>query len=461
MSDIRALDPVAAPRTVRLSTLVRLRWLAIAGQVAAVLFVDRGLGFELPVVTCSILIALSAALNLFVQLRYPGNLRIDQWPAFSLLAFDVLQLGGLLYLTGGLQNPFSILLLVPVIVSATTLPPLPTVLLGLGVAGIASALFFGHMMLPFRPGGILPVPIEYEIGVWIALNSAAAFTGVYAFRVAEEGRQLARALSATELALAHEQHLSALDGLAAAAAHELGTPLATISLVAKEMQREFPPDSPQGEDLALLTSQAQRCRDILARLSSLPDQADLHLARLPLSHLIEEVVEPYRGFAAELIVEAPTGVRPEPTGRRNPAIIQGLANLVENAVDFAQSRVTISTEWTDRDVLITIADDGPGFAPGVIDRIGEPYVTTRDEPSAGHAAGGLGLGFFIAKTLLGRSGATVHLENRKAPAHGAVVHVSWPRAAMEGTSSAPVAPPRLAIADQPPAWQRAMEFLHS
>jgi two-component system sensor histidine kinase RegB len=461
MSDISATDPVVAPRSVRLSTFIRLRWLAIGGQVAAVLFVDRAMGFELPVVTCSILIALSAALNLFVQLRYPANLRIDQWPAFSLLAFDVLQLGGLLYLTGGLQNPFAILLLVPVIVSATTLPPLPTVLLGLEVAGVASSLYLGHMMLPWRPGGILPVPIEYEIGVWIALNSAVAFTGVYAFRVAEEARQLARALSATELALAHEQHLSALDGLAAAAAHELGTPLATISLVAKEMQREFPPNSPQAEDVALLTSQAQRCRDILARLSSLPDQADLHLARLPLSHLIEEVAEPYRAFGADLVIEPARGPRPEPVGRRNPAIIQGLANLVENAVDFAESRVTVSTEWTERDVVITIADDGPGFAPGIIDRLGEPYVTTRDRPSAGQAAGGLGLGFFIAKTLLGRSGATVHLENRKPPARGAVVRAVWPRAAMEGTGAPPLAPPRLAIGNPKPAWQRAMEFLHS
>src|SRR4051812_32768120 len=291
MTDLFVNEPIAPTRTVRLDTLIRLRWLAIGGQVAAVIFVDRALGFELPVVTCSILIALSGLLNLFVQLRYPANLRVDQWPAFSLLAFDVLQLGGLLYLTGGLQNPFALLLLVPVIVSATTLPPLPTVLLGVGVATIASSLFLGHMMLPWRPGGILPVPIEYEIGVWIALNSAAAFTGAYAFRVAEEARQLARALSATELALAHEQHLSALDGLAAAAAHELGTPLATIALVAKEMQREFPPGTALADDVALLTSQSQRCRDILARLTSLPDQPDQHMSRLPVTHLVEEVVE--------------------------------------------------------------------------------------------------------------------------------------------------------------------------
>ena len=462
MTDLAATDlvfAIAPTRSVRLDTLIRLRWLAIGGQVAAVIFVDRALGFELPVATCSVLIALSALLNLFVQLRYPANLRVDQWPAFSLLAFDVLQLGGLLYLTGGLQNPFALLLLVPVIVSATTLPPLPTILLGFGVTTIASALFLGHMMLPWHPGGILPLPIEYEIGVWIALNSAAAFTGVYAFRVAEEARQLARALSATELALAHEQHLSALDGLAAAAAHELGTPLATIALVAKEMQREFPAGSPQAEDVALLTSQSQRCRDILARLTSLPDQADQHMLRMPVTHLVEEMVEPYRAFAAAIVVEPAKGVGPEPIGRRNAAIIQGLANLVENAVDFAQREVTINTEWNDREVAITIADDGPGFARDIIDRIGEPYVTTRDQPSSGQAAGGLGLGFFIAKTLLGRSGGVVQLENLRAPLHGAVVRITWPRAYMDGANPTPAAV-RLPREGQKPAWRRAVEFLH-
>ena len=425
MTDIAVTTSDFDVRSLRLDTLVRLRWLAILGQVAAVVFVDRILGFEFPVTMCLILIVMSALFNLFLQTRYPATLRVDQWPAFALLAFDVVQLGGLLYLTGGLQNPFAILLLVPVIVSATTLPPRPTILLGVSVAGTASILFVGHMMLPWRPGGILPWPVEYEIGVWVALVSACAFTGVYAFRVAEEARQLARALNATELALAHEQHLSALDGLAAAAAHELGTPLATIALVAKELQRELPPDSPQAEDLALLTSQSQRCRDILARLTSLPDQAVERTTRLPLSHLIDEVVEPYRAFAAKIIVEPPRAEGPEPIGQRNPAIVQALVNLVENAVDFAESQVTVGTEWNNDEVIITIADDGPGFASAIMDRIGEPYVTTRGV--AENRRGGLGLGFFIAKTLLERSGATLHLANKKPPARGAVVRVRWPR----------------------------------
>jgi two-component system sensor histidine kinase RegB len=288
----------------------------------------------------------------------------------------------------------------------------------------------------------------------MALVSACAFTGVYAFRVAEEARQLARALNATEMVLAREHHLSALDGLAAAAAHELGTPLATISLVAKELQREMPDGSPQAEDLALLTSQSQRCREILSRLTSLSEQGDQHLARLPLSHLIEEVVEPYRAFAAKIAVVPPNGEGPEPVGQRNPAIVQGLANLVENAVDFARTKVTVATEWDDRSVAITITDDGPGFAAGIMDRIGEPYVTTRDGDS-NRGAGGFGLGFFIAKTLLERSGASLELANQKPPQTGAAVRVIWPRALMDTTGG----PAGEETTGDGTAWRRAMESL--
>ena len=428
-------------RSLRLDTLVRLRWLAVAGQTAAVLAVRFGLGFSLPTALCLILIGLSAALNLVLRARYPATLRLGQWAAFVLLAYDVVQLGGLLYLTGGLDNPFVILLLVPLIVSATTLAPRPTVFLGLVVVATATLLAWTHWPLPWAPAeGHLRLPFLYSAGVWLALVSACVFTGVYAFRVAEEARQLAKALNATEMVLAREQHLYALDGLAAAAAHELGTPLATIALVAKELERDIPPGTPHGDDVALLRSQSQRCRDILARLTSLSTQGDQHLARLPISHLIEEVVEPYRNFGTEIVVLPPKGSTPEPVGRRNPAIVQGLVNLVENAVDFAETRVTVGAEWTDDEVEITIADDGPGFSGAIIDRIGEPYVTTRrDVPAAGgpaHEAGGLGLGLFIAKTLLDRSGAVMDLANRDPPKKGAVIRVAWPRPLMDTARAA-------------------------
>ncbi|CAN5184436.1 ActS/PrrB/RegB family redox-sensitive histidine kinase [soil metagenome] len=449
-----------AARSLRLDTLVRLRWLAIAGQFAAVVFVAFGLGFPLPIAACFALIGLSVLLNLVTRVSFPATLRLGQVPAVVLLAYDVLQLGGLLYLTGGLDNPFAILLLVPVIVSATTLPSRPTILLGIAVVAVATLLTIFHEPLPWHPGLTLTIPLVYTGGVWVALVSACIFTGVYTFLVAEEARQLARALNATERVLSREHHLSALDGLAAAAAHELGTPLATIALVAKELEREFPPGGPHAEDVALLRSQSQRCRDILSRLTTLAWQGDQHLERLPLSHLIEDVVDAYRAFAVEIMVEPAKGSGPEPVGRRNPAIIQGLVNLVENAVDFAESRVTVCTAWDDRTVVVTIADDGPGFATAIIDRIGEPYVTTR-QPQPGDAtadpeAGGLGLGFFIAKTLLERSGGSLALANREPPARGAVVRVTWPRADMDIAAQAAAGEETIA---EGTAWRRPVESL--
>jgi two-component system sensor histidine kinase RegB len=257
------------------------------------------------------------------------------------------------------------------------------------------------------------------------------------------------------MVLAREHHLSALDGLAAAAAHELGTPLATIALVAKELERELPTEGPHAEDIGLLRSQVQRCRDILSRLTSLSGEADHPHSNQPLSHLIDEVVEPYREFSVEIALMPSTGHGKEPVGRRNPAIIQGLANLLENAVDFARNRVEVATGWDDRDVTITVADDGPGFAPGILDRIGEPYITTRAASGerANYEAGGLGLGLFIAKTLLERSGARLSMADREPPGSGAVVRVVWPRALFEpaSTGSDPGHPM--------PAWRSGPESL--
>ena len=423
-----------AARSLRLETLIRLRWLAVAGQSVAVAAVYLGLGFPLPLVWCIGLIALSAALNIGLGIAFPASHRLRAQPAFLLLSYDVIQLGGLLLLTGGLGNPFAILLLAPVIVSATTLAPGPTMLLGALVVVVATVLAFAHMPLPWHPAEVIALPWVYTIGVWVALVSACAFTGTYAFRVAEEARQLARALNATEMVLAREQHLSALDGLAAAAAHELGTPLATIALVARELQHEMAPDDPRADDIALLNSQAQRCRDILAKLTSLSGELDQAIAQRPASHLLEEVVEPYRAFGTEIVMLPPDGEGPEPIGRRNPAIIQALANLVENAVDFADSRVEIGIAWDAREVAVTISDDGRGFTPAILSRIGEPYVTTRGpagDDRAHHEAGGLGLGLFIAKTLLERTGARLTFRNKEPPRRGAMVRVAWPRALME------------------------------
>src|SRR5690606_15589639 len=249
-----------------------------------------------------------------------------------------------------------------------------TALLGGMVVATATLLAFFHLPLPWYDGAELAMPFIYVAGSWVALSSSIAFTGIYAFRVAEEARLLANALSATELVLQREQHLSALDGLAAAAAHELGTPLATIALVAREMERALGADSAYAEDVKLLRSQSERCREILKRLTSLSSEGEAHLARLPLTSLVEEVTAPHRDFGIAIKLEPGERIGPEPIGQRNPGVLYGLGNLIENAVDFARETVTVRWNWDEEHVGLSITDDGPGFPAEIIDRIGEPYM---------------------------------------------------------------------------------------
>jgi two-component system, sensor histidine kinase RegB len=428
-------------RQLKLSTLIRLRWMAVGGQSAAILVVGLWFGFPLPMGACFALIALSAWLNLGLRLVFPPAYRLDPNWAAALLAYDLLQLTGLLYLTGGLENPFAILLLAPAMVSATTQQPDKTFLIGAMTLAAATVLVFIHQPLPWFPGQVYDVPLHYVGGVWVALVSALGFMAFYAFRVAEEARVLAGALAATELVLQREQHLSALDGLAAAAAHELGTPLATIAVVAQELASEIKPGDPHAEDIRLIRAQSERCREILSKITSLSSAPEEHLGPMPLSHLLEEAVAPHRDFGIAISIER-KGEMPEPVAGRNPGLLYGLGNIIDNAVDFAKSEVRIRATWSALEVTIAIADDGPGFAPGVIDQLGEPYVTTRRaglSPAPEH--GGLGLGIFIAKTLLERSGAKLRLANRKPPESGAEVTISWPRAAFEATAPQTLAKP--------------------
>ncbi|MGD9914019.1 MAG: ActS/PrrB/RegB family redox-sensitive histidine kinase [Rhizobiaceae bacterium] len=423
MQEMREPDTQYSQR-LRLTTLIWLRWLAIVGQSAAVVIVAYVLHFPLPVSLCFALIACSAWLNIFLSFRYPTAQRLGPVPAFGILLFDTLQLAGLLYMTGGLTNPFSLLMTVPVVVSATSLPLRMTAMLGVLAIAAASLLAVWHLPLPWYSDAELTMPFAYVAGMWVAVVSSIAFTAVYAYRVAQEARLLANALAATELVLQREQHLSALDGLAAAAAHELGTPLATITLVAKEMEKALGSDPRFHEDVTLLRSQSERCREILKRLTSLSSEGETHLARLPFTSLVEDVIAPHRDFGIDIKLEALEQTGPEPVGRRNPGVIYGLGNLVENAVDFAKSRIVVRWRWDAARVVIGVTDDGPGFPPDIIDRIGEPYMSTRQGVEPG---GGLGLGLFIAKTLLERSGATLRFTNSLVPGEGASIEVVWPR----------------------------------
>jgi two-component system sensor histidine kinase RegB len=428
------------PRNVRLDTLIRLRWLAVFGQIAAVLVVHFGLEFEVPIWPCLAVVAVAALLNVALRVSFHQTQWLEPDRAAWLMAFDIAELASLLYLTGGLENPFSFLLLGPVLISATALPPRMTLLIGTFAMFCATVLVFLHYGLPWDSEDPLELPEIYMVGVWLSILLAIGYIGVYTWQVAEEARQLSDALAATELVLAREQHLSQLDGLAAAAAHELGTPLSTITVVVREIERALEANSPYAEDVKLLREQAQRCREILAKITELP--AGDPFDRMPLSALVEESAAPHRNFGVTIGVTYPSNRATEPVGARNPAIRYGLGNLIENAVDFAHQRVEIFAQWGPEEVSIAISDDGPGFAPEILDRIGAPYVTHRRPGPRGPEADegsvfGLGLGFFIAKTLLERSGGKLSLINQAPPLHGATVTVTWNRVEFERPTASP------------------------
>lgn len=418
-------------RPVRLDTLVGLRWLAIAGQTTGVLFVHFGLGYPLPLAECLALIALSVAFNLWLLFRLGSGHRPSIAFATSQLAYDCAQLGGLLALTGGLENPFSLLLLAPLSVSATTLPQRSTFLLAGFVVVMASILAVFHMPLPWDPDTRIVFNDLYVTGIWVSLVCGVVFVSAYTNRVAHEARQLADALTATELALSRHEQLSALDGLAAAAAHELGTPLSTIALAAKEMLAEIAP-GPLRDDVELIISQSARCRAILAKLRNLGADGGDPFAAVPLKALIAEVSKPHEGQGTTISVHG-DGVPPEPVIRRTVGLLYGLGNIIENAAQFARSSVVVMTAWDKANVRLTITDDGPGFAPELISRLGEPYLTTRARAMGSDAdkPGGLGLGIFIAKTLLERTGATLTFANAAADGSRARVSIVWPRTALE------------------------------
>lgn len=437
MVELLDLDLGRHSRRLHVDTLVRLRWLALSGQTAALLFTYFVLGFSLPLGLCLMVIAMSAALNIGLRITYGRVDQLNELPAAAVLAFDIIQLTALLYLTGGIENPFSMLFLAPIMISAVSLGGWITLSLTALMIGAASLLTVAHHPLPWFPGETLKLPLIYATGLWTAHVVSAAFIAIYLWLVALEARKLAEALTATELVLAREQHLTQLDGLAAAAAHELGTPLATVTLVVRDLEKQIPATDPLAEDVALLAQQVARCRNILGKLTSLGGDAGDILDEMTLSLMIEEVVGPQRDFGVKItIVE--NGEGRQPVARRNPGILYGLGNLIENAIDFAASEVRIAACWNDSSVKLVIEDDGPGFSPDVIGRIGAPYVTTKTHRRAKSEDGaGLGLGLFIAKTLLERSGAFVATANVSPPKSGARITIVWQRAVFERGAAIP------------------------
>lgn len=406
----------------RRSTLVTLRWTAVAGQALTLVIVSEVLGFSFPYWPCAVIVIMSALFNLAVTFMLPLDRRVGHTEAVLQLGFDMLQLASLLWLTGGMNNPFALLFVAPVVTAATTLSK--RVLFSIsGLVTLASLiLMFNHLPLPWSPAGSFSLPPQFKAATWLALMTAMVFTSVYAWQASREGRRMSEALAATEAVLAQEQKMAALGGLAAAAAHELGTPLATIQLVAKEMARELDAGTPMGEDAKLLVEQTQRCREILKQLGARGDTGEPIHDTMLLQALLEEASEPYFGLGSKIVIKT-HGEGPEPSLRRQAEILYGLKNYIENAVEFAASCVTLTGVWTTDSVNIRIEDDGPGFAPAVRARLGEPYVSVRGE--ANKMAGGLGLGFFIAKTLIERTGGRVSFDNHP-ESGGAFITLNWP-----------------------------------
>ncbi|MEQ9506604.1 MAG: ActS/PrrB/RegB family redox-sensitive histidine kinase [Hyphomonas sp.] len=415
----------------RLRTFITLRWLAVAGQTMAVLLVYFGLGFELPLAICLAIIAASAWLNVFLSFAFPSQRLTRSWEAALQLSFDTVQLAALIAVTGGLSNPFLLLLLAPVTVAALSLSLVRAsfvAVLALVMAGIMPLL---SLPLPWTEAGGTHLPTLFQWGQFAALAVGTVFFTVSAGRVSQDEARLVRALDAASVVMAREQKLSALGAMSAMTAHELGTPLATIHLVAKEMVRDLKDDDPYAEDIRLIAEQADRCRSILSAIRDARDATDIVHARMPLDALVEEAAAPMKGLGVAVIVRAAAGENGAPRApviERSPEILHALGAFIENAVSFAATKVEATASWTSDQVMITIMDDGPGFSPEVIPKLGEPYISDRSEARLG--GGDMGLGFFIAKTLIERTGGRIASRNRTPPATGAVVQAVWPLQAL-------------------------------
>lgn len=429
-----------------LRTLILLRWMAIVGQSAALIVAQVYLGFDLPMGLCLLTIATAILVNLVADNVFPRNKRLSETQSMALLLFDTLQLAVLLYFTGGLTNPFALLLLAPVVVSASALDLRATLIISAMAAGCATLLALFRIPLHTVTGTVFAIPKLFEFGFWLAILVGIAFLGLYARRISTEIHAMSDALLATQLALAREQKLTDLGGVVAAAAHELGTPLATIKLVSTELLDELQDHPSWAEDAALIRDQADRCRDILRQMGKAGND-DLHLHRAPYSAIIHEAAEPHAERGKKLIFSFDS-LTEEPTILRRPELIHGVRNLVQNAVDFAKGTVWIDGSWTADHLILRIADDGAGFTQQILGRIGDPFLRSkRDLPSAQTRPGyeGMGMGLFIAKTLLERTGAQLSFANgadpflnaeERPPRCGAIVEVIWPVAAMRAERGA-------------------------
>ena len=427
---------------VRLQTLIFLRWMAIVGQIIAIVAAQYFLTLNLELGYCSIAIGASILFNLLAGFLSPANKRLSQKATILSLLFDLSQLGILLYLTGGLSNPFSLLLLAPVTISATALTLNATLFLGGYAVIMTTFLTYFHLPLTLQNGTIQVLQPLFIWGNWTALLIGFIFLSGYARRVTVETFSMSQALAATQMALDREHKLTVLGGVVAAAAHEMGTPLATIKMVATELEEELDSNEDLRDDARLIREQAVRLSEILRDMGR-TGKEDLHLKTAPITEVLREAAEPHTN-RGKLITTLINGVLVSesigsiPNLPRQPEILHGLRNLVQNAVDFAYHNVWIDITWTEETIRILVADDGKGYPNDFLGRIGDPFLRrqkTKKDPGRPEYEG-MGLGLFIAKTLLERTGAQLIFANgtsTTAPnaafefATGAVVSVIWIR----------------------------------
>ena len=421
---------------IRLRTLVNIRWLAVMGQATALLLVRYGFGFEFDIMIPLALVAMSAMFNFYLHVGQPSTRSLTDMEARLQLLYDLMQLGILLYLTGGMENPFTLLIVVPVAISAMRLSRYSTRNILLFSIVIALVLTVYHEPLPWSDEPIL-LPDVYVWGLWLSVVISLAFLSAYAAIVSTEARRRSDALTAMRDALANEQKMSALGSLAAATAHELGTPLGTITLAAKELMYDIKDDALR-EDVQLIHDQAMRCRDILKQMGAAGGAArgdEKHLKDLPIEALVKRAADPYQGGAKTLTLTC-DGTGPQPVLSIQEEFIHSVGTFIENAMDFAQTSVNVRVMWNDNLIRVVIEDDGLGFDQGILSKLGEPYVSSRkggvNRAGKEVEAGGMGLGVFIGVTLVERTGGTVHFSNREDG--GARVDIIWTRGDIEGES---------------------------
>ena len=403
------------------NTLTILRYIAIFGQFIAVNIVYFYLELEFPINNSYLIIFFGLLTNLFLQFRIKVNQLKDTYASFFLL-YDLMQLSILLYLTGGILNPFSILLIIPTIVSSTFLSMGTTIILGVFTSFLLFILTYFYLPLPGMDTTIFSVPNFYKFGILTSILIGLIFLSYFGIRFSGESKKRSEALNKLQEVISKEYELESLGGQAAAAAHSLGTPLATISVVAKELKKEIGSKKEVSKDIDLLISQIKRCSEILKKISKKQIEEDSFFSLIKFEDLIEEIINSFKETSSKKIELYVENDKNKINIRRTPEIIYGLRNFIGNAVKFADKQVNISLISDDQTLVLIINDDGPGFSEDIINLIGEPYLKSKSKKVSGKA--GLGLGIFLGKTLLERKKAQLIFFNKEG-LKGASVKISW------------------------------------